>query len=60
MVVDMRKTKNYLSFPEPIIKMFVRETVGKDGCKCEELIINDKWKMIPKPGANPPFRYKKI
>ena len=50
----------YLQFPEPITKVYVRETVDKNGCRLEELIVNDKWKLIDDPTSIPPFRYVKI
>lgn len=50
----------HLDFPEPITKVYVRETVSEDGFRLEELIINDKWKMVEDSSLNPPFRYEEI
>jgi len=50
----------HIDFPEPITKVVVREVVDKDGCRLEELIINDKWKMEEDSNLNPPYRYVRM
>jgi|GEM_PF-5718016 len=46
----------FYEFSEPIEKMYIRETVSKDGCKTELVIINDKWKMTPTGNPDRPFK----
>ncbi len=50
----------FVEFPEPITKVDIREIVDKDGCRLEELIINDKWKMVQNPHGEQPFRIEEI
>ena len=46
----------HIDLPEPITKVYVREVVDKDGCRLEEMIVNDKWKIIATGDPSKPFR----
>lgn len=50
----------HIEFPETITKVVMQEVVDKDGCRLEELIINDKWKMEEDSNMNPPYRYVRM
>lgn len=52
--------KDYLEFPEVITKVCTRERINKSGCKLVELVINDKWKLIPTGNPDKPFRKRKL
>ncbi len=52
--------KDNLKFPEPITKVYVSETLSKDGCKLNHLIINEKWKLTPTNNPEKPFKKSRI
>ena len=54
------RPRGFLRFPEPITKMYIREVIDKDGCRIEEIIVNNKWKMIPTGDPKKPFKKKKL
>ncbi len=48
----------HIRLPEPITKVYVRETVDCGGCQIDELIINDKYIMVEDNSLNPTYRYE--
>lgn len=56
----MKKYRDYFQFPEPITKVFIRETVDKNGCKTDFLVINEKWKLVPTNNPEKPFKKIKL
>jgi len=48
--------KGFMWFKEPITKMEIKETISKDGCKIERLILNDTWVLTPTDDASKPFK----
>ena len=52
--------KNYLDIGEPIIKVVLNEILDEKGCRIEQMIINDKWRLIPTGNDVHPFRKEKI
>ncbi len=49
-------TGGFYGIYEPIIEISIREIIDKDGCRLEELLINNKWKMTPTKDPKKPFR----
>lgn len=52
--------KDYLQFPEVITKACIIERISKSGCKLVELVINDKWRIIPTDDPDKPFKKRKL
>ena len=54
------ENKGYLEFPEPITKMYIREVVDRKGCTVEEMIVNDKYRLLPTGNPDSPFRREEM
>lgn len=52
--------KDYIKFPEQIVKVVVEEMFGLDSSKLESLVINDKLKIIPTNNSEKPFKKIKM
>jgi hypothetical protein len=53
-------TKDYLEFPEEISHLYIVEVLDNNGCRLEEMIINHKWRVVPKGNPDKPFKKVKI
>lgn len=55
-----RPDKGYLDVDEAIVKMVVNEILDEKGCRVEQMVINDKWRIVPTGNPEHPFRREEI
>ena len=55
-----RPDKGYLDIDEAIVRIVVNEILDENGCKFEEMVINDKWRIVPTGNPEHPFRREEI